>query len=133
LHVVESAGFQPYQPDSTAPEQRLAEAQRALSEAVGQADTGRVLSAARQALAAARQVLAAIGYPAGETPVPWEDAQPGDLVSDREGERYRVIARRIRPRRRAERLLTHVPNGQIRPDGAQAWAVLAPVDGEVKP
>jgi hypothetical protein len=132
LHVVESAGFQPYQPDSTAPEQGLAEAQRALVEAVVQADTGRVLSAARQALAVVRQVLTAIGQPAGETPVLWEDARPGDLVSDRDGALHRVIARNIYPHSRAERLLAHIPDGQSRPDGEQAWAVLAPVGKEVE-
>jgi len=133
LHVVESSGFQPYQPDIDTPEQRLAEAQRTLAEAVGQADTGRVLSASRQALAVVRQVLAAIGYTGGETLVPWEEAQPGDLVSARAGERYRVIARRPYPRGRAERLLVHIPNGQIRQDGEQAWAVLAPAAGEAEP
>ncbi len=132
LHVVESAGFRPYQPDAGSPQQRLAEAQRALAEAVGQADTSRMLSAARQALAVVRQVLTAIGYPAGDMPVPWEDARPGDLVSDPDGALHRVIARRIYPRKRAERLLAHIPNGQIRPDGEQEWAVLAPVEKEVE-
>jgi hypothetical protein len=132
LHVVESAGFQLYQPDIDTPEQRLAEAQRRLAEAVGQADASRVLSAARQALAVVRQMLTAIGQPAGEMPVAWEDSRPGDLVSDRDGALHRVIARRIYPRRRAERLLAHIPNGQIRPDGEQAWAVLAPAGKEVE-
>lgn len=82
LYVVESCGFQPYQPQVMAPVHKLAEAYhlletacterrpRSQAEVAVNADHPRSLSVlVQQALAAIRYALAAAGYPDGETRV----------------------------------------------------------------
>jgi hypothetical protein len=140
LYVVESLGFQPlrqaqcrlYQPKAIYPVHKLAEAYRLLETAVNGADTRFLLTLVRQALAAIQHALAAEGYPTSETPILWEKAQPGDLVGGPymgglDMWQFRVIARKLRPKWRAKRLLAHVPNGQIWIDSPRTWAVLVPI------
>lgn len=62
----------------------------------------------------------------------WDEAQPGDLVGNPDTGLYRVIARKLRPKWRARRLLAHVPNAQIWLDSQRTWALLLPINGEVK-
>jgi len=128
LHVIESFGFQPYQPKAIAPVHKLAEAYRLLETAVNEADTRSLLTVVREALAAIRHALASAGYPDSETPILWDRAQPGDLVGNAEIGQFRVIARKLRPKWRAKRLLAHIPTGQIWIDSPRTWAVLAPVN-----
>jgi hypothetical protein len=127
LYVVESFGFQLYQPKAIHPVHKLAEAYRLLETAVAEADTHSLLTLVRQALAAIQQALAAEGYPASESPILWEKAQPGDLVGGPEMGQFRIIARKLRPKWRAKRLLAHIPNAQIWIDSPRTWAVLIPV------
>jgi len=132
LYVVESFGFQPYQPRAIAPVHKLAEAYRLLETAVNGADTRSLLTLVRQALAAIQHALVAEGYPASESPILWEKAQPGDLVGGPymggpETGQFRVIARKLRPKWRAKRLLAHIPDAQIWIDSPRTWAILVPV------
>ena len=132
LYVVESFGFQPYQPRAIAPVHKLAEVYRLLETAVNGADARSLLRVVRQALVAIQHTLAAEGYLASETPILWEKAQPGDLVGGPymggpEIGQFRVIARKLRPKWRAKRLLAHIPNAQIWIDSPRTWAVLVPV------
>lgn len=135
LHVVESFGFQPYQPKGIAPVHKLAEAYRLLETActepaevaVDEGDARSLLALVRQALAAIQHALAAEGYPDSEAPILWDKAQPGDLVGNADIGQFRVIARKLRPKWRAKRLLAHIPNSQIWIDTPRTWAVLVPV------
>lgn len=127
LHVVESFGFQPYQPKAIAPVHKLAEAYRLLETAVDEGDARLLLALVRQALAAIQHTLAAEGCPDSETPILWDKAQPGDLVGNADIGHFRVIARKLRPKWRAKRLLAHIPDSQIWIDSPRTWAVLAPV------
>ncbi len=127
LYVVESFGFQPYQPRAIAPVHKLVEAYRLLETAVNGADTRFLPTLVRQALAAIRHTLVAEGYPASESPILWDRAQPGDLVGNAEIGQFRVIARKLRPKWRAKRLLAHIPDAQIWIDSPRTWAVLVPV------
>ena len=138
LFVVESMGFRPYQPRAIRPYHRLAEAYRLLDEALVQASTGQITAVAMQARNTILYVLEAEGYPNGEVPIlSWDNAQPGDLVGGPymggpDTGLFRVIARKLRPKWRAKRLLAHIPNAQIWIDSPRTWAVLVPVNGEVK-
>ena len=72
-------------------------------------------------------VLIAEGHPAADSPILWDNAQVGDLVGSPKTGQYRVIARRLRPKWRAKRLLAYIPDSQLWLDGARHWAVLAPI------
>ena len=63
-----------------------------------------------------------------ESSVLWEKANVGDLVGTEEVGLFRVIARKLRPKWRAKRLLACIPDAQIWIDGPETWAVLVPVD-----
>lgn len=143
LYVVESFGFHPYQPKATHPVHKLAEAYRLLETAVAEADIHSLLTLVRQALAAIQYALVAEGCPASESPILWEKAQPGDLVGGSymggpDTGLFRIIARRLRPKWRAKRLLAHIPKAQIWIDSpriprqarGRLWAVLVPVKEE---
>lgn len=128
LHVVESFGFQPYQPKAIAPVHKLTEAYRLLETAVDESNHHSLATAVHQALAAIQHSLSAEGYPDSESPILWDKAQSGDLVGNADVGQFRVIARKLRPKWRAKRLLTHIPNAQIWIDSPRTWAVLVPVD-----
>ena len=131
LFVVESVGFQTYQPRAVRPHHRLAAAYRQLDAALEQADTHQIMTAVGQARNAMLHVLESEGYPNGEVPIlAWDNAQPGDLVGDPHTGLFRVIARKLRPKWRAKRLLTHIPDAQIWIDSPRTWAVLVPVNEE---
>jgi hypothetical protein len=138
LFVVESMGFRPYQPRVIHPYHRLAEAYRLLDEALAQASAGQIVAIAGQARNTILHALEAEGYPNGEVPIlAWDEAQPGDLVGvpymgGPDTGLFRVIARKLRPKWRAKRLLAHIPNAQIWIDSPRTWAVLVPVSKEVQ-
>jgi hypothetical protein len=133
LFVVESMGFRLYQPKAIRPYHRLAEAYRLLDEVLAQASTSQIVAVASQARNTVLHVLEAEGYPNGEVPIlSWDNAQPGDLVGvpymgGPDTGLFRVIARKLRPKWRAKRLLAHIPNAQIWIDSPRTWAVLVPV------
>ena len=127
LYVVESFGFQPYRPKAIFPIHKLAEAYRLLDAARERPSDGTLATAVQQALAAMEHLLVAEGHPTGDTPILWDNAQVGDVVGRPEMGQFRVIARRLRPKWRAKRLLPHVPGSQLWLDGARHWAVLVPV------
>lgn len=132
LFVVESMGFQPYQPRAIRPCHRLAEAYRLLDEALALASAGQIVAIAGQVRKTILHVLEAEGYPNGEVPIlAWNEAQPGDLVGSPDTGLFRVIARKLRPKWRAKRLLAHIPNAQIWIDSPRTWAVLVPVNAGV--
>lgn len=139
LFVVESMGFRPYQPKTIRPYHRLAEAYRLLDRALAQASAGQITAVASQARNTMLHVLEAEGYPNGEVPIlSWDNAQPGDLVGGPymdgpDTGLFRVIARKLRPKWRAKRLLAHIPNAQIWIDSPRTWAVLVPVKEELRP
>lgn len=133
LVVVESFGFQPYQPRAISPVHKLAEAYRLLEEAIDEGNGRSLFTLVRQALAAIQYALAAEDYPDSETPILWDKAQPGDLVGNAEIGQFRVIARKLRPKWRAKRLLAHIPDSQIWINSPGTWAVLAPVKGGEPP
>jgi hypothetical protein len=131
LFVVESVGFQKYQPRAFRPHHRLAAAYRQLDTVLGQADTHQIMTAVGQARNAMLHVLES---PNGEVPIlAWDNAQPGDLVGNHNTGLFRVIARTLRPKWRAKRLLAHIPDAQIWIDSPRTWAVLVPVNKESKP
>lgn len=131
LFVVESVGFQSYQPRAIRPYYPLATAYRQLDAVLGQADTRQIMTAVGQARNAMLHVLESEGYPNGEVPIlAWDNAQPGDLVGDPHTGLFRVIARKLRPKWRAKRLLAHIPDAQIWIDSPRTWAVLVPVNEE---
>lgn len=131
MFVVESIGFQSYQPRAVRPHYRLATAYRQLDAVLGQADTRQIMTAVGQARNAMLHVLESEGCPNGEAPIlTWDNAQPGDLVGDPHTGLFRVIARKLRPKWRAKRLLAHIPDAQIWIDSPRTWAVLAPVNEE---
>jgi hypothetical protein len=97
-----------------------------LDEVLAQA-TGQITAALGQARNAILHVLEAEGYPGGELPVlSWDNAQSGDLVGSPATGLFRVIARKLRPKWRAKRLLAHIPNAQIWIDSPRTWAVVVP-------
>ena len=59
--------------------------------------------------------------------LPWPTAQPGDLVGHPETGLYRVVARRLSPKFRAQRITAVIPHAQIWIDGNRSWAVLVPL------
>ncbi|MBE2221838.1 MAG: hypothetical protein IAF02_09870 [Anaerolineae bacterium] len=128
LHVVESFGFQPYQPKAIAPVHKLAEAYRLLETAVDESNHHSLVTAVHQALAAIRHSLSAEGYLDSESPILWDKAQSGDLVGNADVGQFRIIARKLRPKWRAKRLLAHISNAQIWIDSPRTWAVLVPVN-----
>lgn len=138
LFVVESMGFRPYRPRAIRPYHQLAEVYRLLDEALTRASTGQIVAVASQARNTILHALEAEGYPNGEVPVlAWDNAQPGDLVGGPymggpDTGLFRVIARKLRPKWRAKRLLVHIPNAQIWIDSPRTWAVLVPVNEEVQ-
>ncbi len=71
--------------------------------------------------------LAAEGYPESESPIMWDNAQPGDLLGTADGWQYRVIARKLRPKFRARRLAAAIPGAQVWIDSPRAWAVVLPL------
>lgn len=143
FYVVEHFGFQPYQPATQDPLQLLAEAYRWLETACMQREAtadSALLSAARRALVAMQHTLATEEtHSSRRTPVHWENAQPGDLVGCADIGQFRVIARKLRPKWRAKRLLAHIPNAQIWIDNPRIprqvrdrlWAVLVPISEEI--
>jgi hypothetical protein len=142
LFVVESMGFRAYRPSAIRPYHRLAEAYRLLDESLALAGTAQLTVTAGQARDAMLYVLEAEGYPNGEVPIlDWDKAQPGDLVGSRDTGLFRVIARKLRPKWRAKRLLAHIPNAQIWIDSPRIprqardrlWAVLVPVNEAKSP
>lgn len=133
LYVVESFGFQPYQPKAIHPVHKLSEAYRLLETAVDGGNLHSLLTVVNQALAAIRHSLVAEGYPDSESPILWDKAQPGDLVGNADVGQFRVIARRLRPKWRAKRLLAHIPTGQIWIDSPRTWAVLVPISETESP
>lgn len=142
LFVVENMGFRPYQPSAIRPYHRLAEAYRLLDESLAQAGADQITVVAGRARDAMRYVLEAEGYPNGEADIlQWDKAQPGDLVGSHfdklsagsDTGLFRVIARKLRPKWRAKRLLAHIPNAQIWIDSPRTWAVLVPVNQEIRP
>jgi hypothetical protein len=151
LFVVESGpcmglGFRPYQPRAIRPYHRLAEVYRLLDEALAQASTSQIVTVVGQVQNTILYALEAEGYPNGEVPILslrqaqgklWDEAQPGDLVGGPymggpDTGLFRIIARRLRPKWRAKRLLAHIPNAQIWIDSPRTWAVLVPVNEEVR-
>lgn len=134
LFVVERMGFRPYQPPTTGPYHQLAAAYRLLDRVLSQGDSRHLATAAGRAQEAMAAVLEAEGYPDGDLPVlPWDAAQPGDLVRGPAGAStdsglFRVIARRLQPKWRARRLLACVPNARSWIDSPRTWAVLVPVE-----
>jgi len=79
LFVVESVGFQTYQPRAVRPHYRLAAAYRQLDAVLEQTDTHQIMTAVSQARNAMLHVLESEGYPNGEVPIlTWDNAQPGD-------------------------------------------------------
>ncbi len=128
LFVVESMGFRPYQPRAIHPYHRLTEAFRLLDQALMQANVDQVSVVANRVRNIVRHVLEMEGYPNGEVPIlSWANAQPGDLVGSPDAGLFRVIARKLRPKWRAKRLLAHIPDAQIWIDSPRTWAVLVPV------
>ena len=104
MFVVESVGFQTYQPKAVRPHHRLAAAYRHLDAVLGQADMHQIMTAAGQARNAMLHVLESEGCPHGEAPIlAWDNAQPGDLVGDSHTGLFRVIARKLRPKWRTTR------------------------------
>jgi hypothetical protein len=131
LFVVESVGFQTYQPRAVRPHHWLAAAYRQLDAVLGQADTRQIMTAASQTRNTILHVLESEGYLNGEVPIlAWDDSQSGDLVGDPNTGLFRVIARKLRPKWRAKRLLAHIPGAQIWIDSPRTWAVLVPVNEE---
>ena len=131
MFVVESVGFQTYQPRAVRPHHQLAAAYRQLDAVLGQADTHQIMTAVGQARNAMLHVLESEGCPNGEVPVlTWDNAQPGDLVGDPHTGIFCVIARKLRPKWRAKRLLAHIPDAQIWIDSPRTWAVLVLVNEE---
>lgn len=139
LFVVEGgpymgSGFRPYRLRTIRPYHRLAEAYRLLEAALTQSSTGQIVAIAGQARDAILYVLEAEGYPNGEMPIlTWDKAQPGDLVGSPDTSLFRVVARKLRPKWRAKRLLAHIPKGEIWIDSPTTWAVLAPANKAALP
>lgn len=128
LFVVEIAGFRAYQPKAICSFHRLAEVYRLLDEVLAGTNAAQIVVVANQARNTLRHVLETEGYSNDETPVlTWDEAQPGDLVGNRDMGLFRVIARRMRPKWRAKRLLAHIPGAQVWIDNPRTWAVLVPV------
>jgi hypothetical protein len=122
-------GFRPYRPVAIRPYHRLAEAYRLLEEALAQSSTGQIITVAGQARDAILYMLEAEGYPNGEVPIlTWDRAQPCDLIGSYETGLFRVIARKIRPKWRAKRLVAHMPKAEIWIDSPTTWTVLAPAN-----
>jgi hypothetical protein len=97
--------------------------------ALAQSSTGQIVTIVGRARDAILYVLEAEGYPNGEIPIlTWDKAQPGDLVGSSEVGLFRVIARKLRPKWRAKRLLAHIPKAEIWIDSPTTWAVLAPAN-----
>lgn len=73
-------------------------------------------------------VVESCGFQPYQPPsLPWATAQPGDLVGHQETGLYRVVARRLSSKFRAQRLTAVIPDAQIWIDGARSWAVLVPI------
>lgn len=131
--VVENLGFKPYRPDVVTNAHPLAHAYQLLDTALEQQSQSG-LSLTRQARDILLRILEDEGCPDGELPVfTWDKAQVGDLVGSPTLGLYRVVARKLRPKWRAKRLLAHVPNAQICMDTPRSWAVLVPVNQEGQP
>lgn len=126
-HVVEAVGFRPLQTRALRPAQRLFRACQALEAALEEGGSEGLRQAGRDSLVAMQLALMSLGYLRGDTPVLWEKAQVGDVVRGERGDCYRVLARRLRPKWRAQQLLEHIANGQMWRDGARTWAVVVPV------
>ena len=131
LFVVENVGFQTYQPRAVRPHHRLAAAYWQLDAVLEQTHIHQIMTAVGQARNAMLHVLESEGYPNGEVPIlTWDNAQQGDLVGEPHTGLFRVIARKLRPKWRAKRLLAHIPDAQIWIDSPRTWAVLVPVNEE---
>lgn len=129
LFVVEGMGFRPYRFVAIRPAHRLAEAYRLLEEALAQTSTSQIVTVASRARDAILYTLEAEGYSNGEMPIlTWDKAQPGDLVGSCETGLFRIVARKLRPKWRAKRLLVHIPKAEIWIDSSRTWAVLVPVN-----
>lgn len=126
LFVVESMGFSPYKPDKPKPAVKVAEACRALQAAVDENDTRFMVTTIRQAIAAMEYMLVANDAPVQELPKTWDEAKAGDLIGNPSTGQFRVIARKLPQKWRAEKLLVAIPDAQIWLDTPRAWAVLVP-------
>jgi hypothetical protein len=143
LFVVESMGFEPFRPQAITPRHKLAEAQRLLAAVESTNDARQLLPTVTAALATVNATLAANGWPQCDTPILWQDAQPGDLIGNDGGAgngggavgqtRYRLITRKLRPKWRARRIAEAIADAEVWIDGTQTWAVLVPVAQEDKP
>lgn len=127
VHVVENVGFRRFQPRVVRSSLRLWRAHRRLEAALNGEEQAALREAAQESVSAMADALLIAGQPVQETPALWEKAAVGDMVGAPESGLYRVIARRLRPKHRAKRLLAHVPGSQLWLDGPRHWAVLAPV------
>ncbi len=134
LFVVESLGFEPFRPKTITPRHRLAAAQHLLETVERTNDARQLLPTIATVLATVNATLAADGWPQCDTPILWQDAQPGDLVSNgvpSDGQtQYRLITRKLRPKWRARRIAEAIPNAEVWIDGTQTWAVLVPVEDD---
>ncbi len=128
LFVVESMGFEPFRPQAISPRHKLAEAQRLLETINRTNDARRLLPTVAAVLATVNATLAADGWPQCDTPLLWPDAQPGGLIGNGGGQtQYRLIARKLRPKWRAQRIAEAIPDAEVWIDGPQTWAVLVAV------
>jgi hypothetical protein len=131
-HVVEVVELRRFQPRVVRSSLRLSRAHRRLEAAIDGGDPTVLREAAHESLLAMEDTLLIAGQLAKEPPILWEKAQVGDLVGAAESGLYRVIARRLRPKWRAKRLLAYIPDSQLWLDGTRCWAVLAPI-GDAEP
>ena len=133
LFVVESLGFEPFRPKTITLRHKLAEAQRLLETVDSANDARQLLPTVAAALATVNATLAADGWPQCDTPILWQDAQPGDVIGNDGGAgkggqtQYRLITRKLRPKWRAKRIAEAIANAEVWIDGTQTWAVLVPV------
>ena len=130
LFVVESLGFELFRPKTITPRHKLAEAQRLLEAVDSANDARQLLPTITAVLATVNAMLASDGWPQCDTPILWQDAQPGDLIGDSGQTQYRLVTRKLRPKWRAKRIAEAIPNAQVWIDGTQTWAVLVPVRQE---
>ena len=129
LYVVEAMGFQPYQPRALRPAHQLAAAYRQLVAAANQGAETELRRAVETSLVAMLRRLNADGWPPEESPILWEKAKVGDRLPDptSDDNDYLVLARKVAPKWRAQRLAAAIPNAQVWIDSARSWAVLLPV------
>jgi hypothetical protein len=133
LYVVETIGFQPYQPRALLPVHQLAAAYRQLAAAAKQRRDAPLRQAVESSLAAMQRAVKAAGPPPPESPILWDKAKVGDRIPDPASSdgHYLVVARKVAPKWRAQRLAAAIPNAQVWIDSARSWAVMLPVAGSL--